>query len=168
VPVSKLSELALQCQVELIDDARIEPDTRHQKEVAARPIRPLQHAKGDAHRDRMEKLFRGVVGPIRESDFICEDIRGARRKNSEQDLRPGDAVRSLIDRAIPTGRKDKIAAGVNSFARKFSSQQGTGRRHEVHVRSRTLEDVHGAVEPRSSAAFQSTGERVVDESDTMG
>jgi hypothetical protein len=109
-----------------------------------------------------------MVGAARETYFAGKHIGRARGENAEWNAGSGNSVGGFIDGAIPAGGEDQITAGLDGFARELAGELGSGSGHEIDTRASVLQHTNGVVKTSSSVTFQSTGERVVYKSDTMG
>jgi len=172
VPISQFSQLALEIRIEFVNDARVQSYARHENEMAARQARPVEHPQSNAYRCGIEKLFRGVIGPVGETDFVGQNIGRPGRQNAKRNVRAGNSVDRLVDGAVAARREDEIAACVDRSARKLTGRLRARSGNQFNRRSRVPagipEDTDGGVQTRTSAPFQTAGERVVYDSDTMG
>ena len=78
MPVGQLAELFLEIEIQFVDDAGIEANTRHQQEVPRRLAFELNEACAGSDGNSVEQLLGGAVGTAAQSDFTSENIRGAR------------------------------------------------------------------------------------------
>jgi hypothetical protein len=168
MPVGQLAQFPLQIQIEFIDDARIEPYSRHKNEMTARLVRPVERTQRDAHRRGVQKLLRGVIGPIGETDFVGQNIGGPGRQDAKRDMRPGESIHSLVDGAVTARGQDEIAALLDGFTSKLSGRLRAGSRHELDMCSGIFQDTDRVVQTYATSPSQATSEGVVDDSDTMG
>ena len=169
MPVGQLAEFAFEMEVELVDDARVQTNACHENEMAARLVRPFERPQRDADGRGIEKLFRGAIGPVGETDFVGQNVGGAGGQDAEPNLGAGYSIDDLVDGAVAAGGEDEIAARVDRFAGKLSGRLRTRRGNEVDVRSGGIsEDTNGDIQTRASGPFQTTGKRIVNDSDTMG
>jgi hypothetical protein len=153
VPVRKFAQPVLEIQIEFVNDSRIEPHTGHKNEVSSGLVSSFQRTERDANRDRVQQLAGRMVGPVREPDFVSQNVCRPRGQNTKMHLGPGDSVHNFIDRAIASRRENQIAAVVNGFRRKFAGPLRTRRRKEFDVPARFLEDANGFIQTCPSRPF---------------
>jgi len=146
VPVGKFAEAVLELEIELVDDARIEPDAGHQNEVTTRLTRGIENAESDAHRDGVEQLLRGVIGAACKAELVGQNIGSAGGKNAEEHLRADETVDSFVDCAIAARGKDEIAARCNSLRGDLPRHSRTGRRERFDFGSGAAEDADSRIE----------------------
>ncbi len=170
VPVGELAQSALEVQIEFVNDARVEAHAGHENEVPA-GLFGLSFRESDAERNAnrhgVQKLARGVIGPVRESDFVGQNVRRPGGQNSERNVRSGDPVDDFVDGAVAARGENQIAAAFHGLRGQFAGALRAGRGEKFDLRARLLEDMNGLIQTRASRPFQSAGKRVVDESDTM-
>jgi hypothetical protein len=109
-----------------------------------------------------------MIGPVGETDFVGQNIGGSGRQNTKRNARPGNSIHSLVDGAVATRRENEIAAILNGFTGKLASRLRAGSSPEFYVCPGILQDTNGVVQTYATGPFEAAGERVVDDSDTMG
>ncbi len=168
MPVGEFAQLALEVEIEFVNDARIEADSGHENEIAARLCGLLESAERNANRHGVEDLAGGVIGPVGESDFVGEHVRRSGGKDAEVNIRAGDAVHDFVDGAVAAGGENQIAAAFHGLRGQFARTPRGRRGEKFDLRARLFERVYGFIQTRTSSPFESAGKRVVDKSDTMG
>ena len=163
VPVGQLAELLFEIEIEFVNDAGIESNTGHQKEMARGLAFELNESCPGADGYGIEKFGGRAVWSAAQSDFAREHVCSARRKGAENDLRADDAVEDFVDGAVAAGGQKKVEAAVDGVATEFAGHVGTGGGQELHVPASASKALDSGVETRPFGAFQSACTGVEDD-----
>ena len=165
MPVSQLSDPPLQAGIQLINDARVEPNARHEQKVSWFPALLLKQAEREMGGLGIEELTSRYIGAIAETNLVGKDVRGSAGKHAENDgIRrapiTGNAVYSLIDGAIATSGQNTLTTAIRRLRRNVSSRIRTGGGEQFDPVPGALENLNRAIEPRPFGPFEPARKRV--------
>ena len=145
----------------------IEPDACHEKEVAARVIRPVVRAQRDAGGYGVQKLYGGMIGAAAEPDFIGQYVGGAGGECAKCHSGARQAVDGFIDGAVTTCGQYQIATRVGGPQSQFTGHIRACGGEKFHLPAGLLKHGYSGVQTRTFSTLQATGAGVVDDACAM-
>jgi len=172
VPIGKLSDPPLQAGVQLINDARVKANARHEEKVTWFPALLLKQAERDMRGLGVEKLAGRCIGAIDETNLVGEDVRGSARKDAESDeiartCITGNAVDGFIDGAIATGGQNTLTTVIRRVRCHISGRIRPGGSEQFDAVPGPLENLSGSIEPRSFRPFEPARKRVENNANSL-
>jgi len=172
VPVSQLSDPPLQAGIQLINDARVEPNTRHEQKVSWFPVLLLKQAERDMGGLGTDELTSRCIGAITEAHLAGKDIGGSAGKDTESDgiwRAPitGNAIYGLVYGAIATSGQNTLTTAIRRLRRKVSSRIRTGGGEQFDPVPGALENLRRPIEPRPFGPFEPARKRVENNANSL-
>ena len=168
MPVGQLAQPVIEIRIDIVHDSARQGRHPPSGQSSGRgDAGTFQRAQRDAGGRGVKELFGRMIGTGRKTDLIGEHIGSAAGQHAEDHVRSGDAIDGFVDSAVATRCQDEVAAGIDGDASEFPGAIRPRSCKEFDGSPCVAENLYGRIQTRAPRPFQSTGERVVNDSDTM-